>query len=960
MTPERWKRTEELYHAARARPPGQRAAYLAGACADDDDLRQEVESLLREPVSDDGLLGAYRTHDPADPPPDLTLAAGPGRSIGRYRLDALLGAGGMGEVYRARDEQLGRDVAIKILPPAFTHDPDRLARFEREARMLAALNHPGICAIYGTEEAAGVRLLVLELVEGETLADRLAERSRLMPERPGLPLEEALAIARQIADALEVAHDKGIVHRDLKPANIKITTAGTVKVLDFGLAKAIWADGDAPDLTRLPPATRHGMRDGALIGTAAYMSPEQARGLPVDARTDVWACGCVLYEMLTGRLAFAGDTMSDTIARILEREPDWSALPPRTPAHVRRLLVRCLAKNPRQRLRDVGDVRIELDAADEVLPGDSGSASLFKGRTRPLRAWLPWAALVAMAAGVGLWEARRASTADPNPLANARFSRLTNWEGTETGAEISPDGQMVAFVADRDGELDLWLTRIGSGVFVNLTREIPPLVVPIDIALRRFGFSGDGAGVWFGHGGERRNVLMPVIGGRPRPLLDRGTAGAAWSPDGARLVYFTADKGDSLFVADRQGADARQLVAASPGTHTHNPVWSSDGEWIYFVHGEDPNDAMDLWRVRPSGGSPERLTSQRAAVSLVAPIDARTLLYTARAPDGSGPWLWSLDVKSRRTRRVPGVEQYSAVAASRDGRRVVASMVNPTARLWRVPLLERPATEQDVQPYTLPAPTGRASAPRFRSQWFFYFSSGGDADGLWRAHGGEASEVWRDADGSLSGPPAVSPTGQQLAVVVRRDENRRLVVMSAEGTGLRSLAPSVDIKGAAGQSASDWSPDGTRLVAGGSDARGEALFVIPVAGGDPARLVDGEAVNPIWSPDGRLIVYAGTFESGQAPLLAVRPDGQRVVLPPVRVRPGGYRFMPDGAGLVYLPRAQATDFWQLDLATGQSRQLTRLAASGALRTFDITPDGTHIVFDRARENGDIVLIDLPR
>jgi Tol biopolymer transport system component len=219
--------------------------------------------------------------------------------------------------------------------------------------------------------------------------------------------------------------------------------------------------------------------------------------------------------------------------------------------------------------------------------------------------------------------------------------------------------------------------------------------------------------------------------------------------------------------------------------------------------------------------------------------------------------------------------------------------------------------------------------------------------------------VWRDA-GSLSGPPGVSPTGQQLAVVVRRDENRRLVVMSTDGTGLRSMAPSVAITGAAGQSAADWSPDGTRIVAGGSDARGAALFVIPVAGGNPGRLVEGEAVNPIWSPDGRLIVYAGTFEAGQAPLLAVRPDGTRVVLPPVRVRPGGYRFMPDGASLVYLPRAQAADFWQLDLATGQSRQLTRLASRGALRTFDITPDGSHIVFDRSRENGDIVLIDVPR
>jgi serine/threonine protein kinase len=283
-----------------------------------------------------------------------------GRTLAGYHLQELLGAGGMGEVYRARDAKLGRDVAIKILPRTVTSDPDRLARFEREARMLAALNHPNICAIYGLEEAdsstssgEGVRFLILELVDGTTLAERIQESA--------LPIVDVLAIARQIAEALEAAHDKGIVHRDLKPANIKITPDGIVKVLDFGLAKPAAAGGSSPDLAQPPTLTIGDTREGVILGTAAYMSPEQARGKPIDKRTDIWAFGCVVYEMLTGRVPFAGETVSDTIGKILEREPDWSALPATTPTPIRRLLLRCFAKDPKQRLRDIGDVRLWLD-----------------------------------------------------------------------------------------------------------------------------------------------------------------------------------------------------------------------------------------------------------------------------------------------------------------------------------------------------------------------------------------------------------------------------------------------------------------------------------------------------------------------------------------------------------------------------------------------------------------------
>ena len=341
-------------------------------------------------------------------------------------------------------------MAIKILPRHFTADPERLARFEREARMLASLNHPNIGAIYGLEAADGVRALVLELVEGETLADRI--------QRGPVPVDEALTIARQIADALDAAHEKGIIHRDLKPANIKVTPGGVVKVLDFGLAKA--ATGELQS----PTVTVGSTQEGTILGTAAYMSPEQARGQAVDKRTDIWAFGCVLYEMLTGLVAFPGETVSDTIVAILEREPDWAALPATTPPMVARLLKRGLEKDPKRRLRDIADARAELD---DALEGGKAPA-MGVGRPTVVSAhsqWSRWAAiiLIAVASALAGWGVRRPNPAPDNPLSNATFTRLTNFEGDEAEAALSPDGKFATFLSDRDGPLDVWLTRVGSG-----------------------------------------------------------------------------------------------------------------------------------------------------------------------------------------------------------------------------------------------------------------------------------------------------------------------------------------------------------------------------------------------------------------------------------------------------------------------------------------------------------------
>jgi Tol biopolymer transport system component len=940
----------------------ERRAFLANACHGDEGLLREVESLLAQESNAEGFMSvpaAVLAGSAGLDQPERTLI---GARFGSYTIRSLMGVGGMGEVYRAHDETLGREVAIKVMSAAFTAAPERRARFDREARLLATLNHPHIGAIYGVEETDGVRALVLELVEGETLAERIAGPGRAAgSDTPGLSVSESVTIARQIAEALEAAHEKGIVHRDLKPANIKITPDGAVKVLDFGLAKVATPESLGSDPSQ--------SRAGAVFGTAAYMSPEQARGHNVDKRADIWAFGCVLFEMLTGRAAFAGDTASDTIAKILEREPDWSALPSATPVAIRRLLFRCLIKDSKQRLRDVGDVRIEIDAINEVVPGTTDVT--VPATVSTWRTWLPWAAVAALAAGVTVWEMRRPPAIE-NPLATARFSRLTDWAGTESHAEISADGRFVAFLADREGQFDLWVSPVGSWKFTNLTQDKSPLDSPSTL-LRSFGFSGDGAEIWFSPKEARgqnpssvaprteAKMLMPLLGGMPRPFLGEKAETPAWSPDGMRVAYFMNGNGDPLFVADRTGADARQIfLSQQKGMHSHNPVWSPDGQWIYFVHGMNPTEKMDIWRIRPSGEAPERLTEQHAAVNFLAPLDARTLIYTAPAEDGTGPALWTLDVPSRTTRKVSSdLDRYASVAASRDGRRIVATIANPNATLWRLPLVERPVDERDVQPYAVS--TVRALAPRFAGASLFYLATGGVGDSLWHVSEGQTSEVVRGVDMPLSEPAAVSPDGQHIVVVVRRAGLRRLVIMSADGTNVRTLAPSIEIQGTAGQAAADWSPDGSWIVAGGLDAKGPALFKIPANGGDPIRIVTGQAVNPVWSPDGSLIAYGGPLVAGQTPLAWMRPDGTFVDLPPVRVRAGGYRFLPDGSGLVFRPTDASPDFWLLDLATKTTRQLTRLSdRGGRIQTFDITPDGTEIVFDRIRENSDIVLIDLTK
>ena len=391
-----------MFAGARALPAERRPAYLAEACGGNEALRQEVESLL---ASDERAKSFLETPAAVQVQDAFAAKNLEGQRIGSYQIEAWIGAGGMGEVYKALDTKLNRQVAIKVLLPAVADDPDRLARFSREAQLLASLNHPHIAQIHGLEDAGGLRALVMELVEGPTLADRIAQGT--------IPVDEALAMAKQIAEALEAAHEQGIIHRDLKPANIKVREDGTVKVLDFGLAKAIDPTSGAGVGAMSSPAPGVlATEAGVIIGTAAYMSPEQARGRPVDRRADLWAFGAVLYEMLTGRTAFPGETASDTIVAILEREPDWNALPADVPLPVRTLIRRSLAKDRRQRIADISVAQFVLDdpaSAPAMTATIAARPSLWRRMAIPSSTWLIGVAM----SGAVVWFATRATVPLP-------------------------------------------------------------------------------------------------------------------------------------------------------------------------------------------------------------------------------------------------------------------------------------------------------------------------------------------------------------------------------------------------------------------------------------------------------------------------------------------------------------------------------------------------------------------
>jgi len=970
---ERWATVERLYHAALTRAVDTRAAYLADACAGDEELRREVESLLAQDASANRVLTQGGVVAAAGLVSDIGRSALTGRRLGTYQILGPLGAGGMGEVYRGRDTRLGREVAIKILPHAFTADADRLARFEREARVLASFNHPHIAAIYGFEEGpaeAGpqaspgppVRALILELVEGETLAERIARAGS-----KGLPTKEALDIARQIADALDAAHEKGIVHRDLKPANIKITPQRVVKVLDFGLAK-LEAGETVGDVTAAPTITVNDTREGLIVGTTAYMSPEQARGQAVDKRTDIWAFGCVLYEMLTGRAAFARATVTDTLAAVVDREPDWNALPASTPPVTDRLLRRCLDKDPKRRMRDIGDARSDIEEIS-IGPPPPGPNRRANRANRSLTGLVAALGIAVVVLSFVAFRNERRSEYAAGP-SFSRILRLTRGPAREGAPAISPDGKWVAYLSNERGPTDVWVKFLGGGEAANLTASSGLEVTP-GTGIGGLDISPDGTRIAVmarlqttATPFETWEVPAPLPG--PARKLIQGFVGLRWSPDGQKMTFVRSggSAGDALFVANADGTNRRELVPLLPGRHIHWPTWSRDG-YIYFI-----DTRAQLLNMEPSGISRVNADTGKADVVVAPP---RRAIFPMPMPDGNGLiyaanpatadlalwWRSSDGMQSRPL--TEGIGEYAEPRISRDGHTLVATLYDVHQSLIEVNVDGNPGATKLLT-------TGETGDldPFFdaTSDRLVFSSSRTGIRNLWtiRRDGSDARPLTSGA--ALDERPSVSPDGGQVAFLSDRDGRRALWVINSDGGAPRRVT---DLEVVGGLS---WSRNGREILMGRPTADGQALWAVSVADGKMRRILvsDTEAIgDAAVSPTRDVIAYvaATTTGTGRNRLAFVDLTGRPVfeALPPppngFAVANGIVAWAPDGQSLAVVNQGTETpSIWIVRPdASNPYRRLIEFTGGPRIRGISWTNDHTMVIGKHDVASSDIIVLN---
>jgi Tol biopolymer transport system component len=622
------------------------------------------------------------------------------------------------------------------------------------------------------------------------------------------------------------------------------------------------------------------------------------------------------------------------------------------------------SRNLRAAQGNGADAAVATAAPLAPLPATSTPATSTSATSMSWGRWrfilLLAAAVAVLAIAAGLW-LRKTEYFWRNPIANARFQAVTDFGGMEQAAAVSRDGHFVAFLSDRDGQMDVWVTQVGSGQFHNLTHgTMSGLANP---SVRTLGFSPDGSLVTFwarrqegSEGGEISTWAVATLGGQPQPYLE-GVAEYDWSRDGSRLTYHLPGPGDPLFVSDGTLRPAgRPIFTAPAGLHSHFPLWSPDAKFIYFVEGSPP-DKLDIWRLSSAGGTPERITSYNARVNYPVLLDRHTLLYLAGDSDGSGPWLYSMDVERRIPHRLTsGFDRYTSLAASADGSRLVATLASPKTTLWRLRVADSAAKAPAAEPIPLTTSTG--FSPRLGPNGLLYVAATGTSEGIWKLVNGTSTELWSGTEARVFGAPAISPDGHSIAFSVSQRGRPLLYIMQADGTNARIVADSLNLQGAPA-----WAPDGQSILSAVNDHGVPHLFRIPVDGRAPAAFVGEYSVDPTWAPDGRFVVYSGPDIGTTMSLKAVTPEAAPHPLSSLKLTRGARHlaFLPGGESLVVLRgEIQHKNLWLVDLRTGAERQLTNLPSDFNVRDFDISPDGREVVLERAQERSDVVMLDLPR
>jgi serine/threonine protein kinase/Tol biopolymer transport system component len=941
---------------------GELSQYLRDALLPGESQAAELKSLSTLPK-----LGADDHEGPV-------AASGlqPGARVGPYELIRLLGAGGMAEVWLARraDGAFNREVALK-LPMLTQLRADLEQRFARERDILASLEHPLIARLYDAGiDSKGLPYLAMEYVRGQALT------SWCDAQRLGIP--KRLELILQVLEAVQYAHEKQVIHRDLKPSNILVTASGQVRLLDFGVSKLLGADdGEQMQLTSIY---------GRAL-TPDYASPELLHGNTVDARSDIYSVGVLLYEMLTGvrpyRLTGAAsigvlehaiDTV-DVKKPSAQCEPEMSAARNTTPERLMRhlhgdldaIVLKALVKGPAERYQSADaladDLRRHLhhEAIRARLDTPGYRLRTFTSRHRRL-AELGAVAAVLLIAGLLAWFAAEMGYFWRNPLANAKFTRLLDFPGTERAATISRDGKFVAFLGERDGQVDLWVSEVGSGAYRNLTHGGAGDLVNPEVRTPSFSPDSSFVTLWTRRGGGSNpgdvNVLaVPTAGGALRQYLPE-VAEFDWSRDGTRLVYHTTAPGDPMFVREpaKLGERAdRRIYVAPVGVHCHFPTWSPDDAFIYFIRGV-PHHDWDIWRIRPSGAGLERITFHNTLVSYPVMLDRRTLLYLATDRDGSGPWMYTMDVERRLPHRISsGLESYTSLAASADGANIVATIAKTSTSVWRTPLTgDRDAATAASGPSLVAA---NAMTPRLGADFLLYVSWRGDRQGIWSLTHATAREIWSSAQSRIVGEPAIAPDGRHIAFSVEDGGKTLLYIMDQDGARVRVLSDSLALRGNPA-----WAPDGQSIVSAVVRDGEPRLTRIFLNGDPPLPLVSEYSVDPVWSPDGRFLIYSGADIGTTFPLRAAAADGRPYPLPTVILSRGARAaFFRDPQTLVIL----GGDIGHqnpslLDLRSGVQHTLAELPSDFVVRDFDISAADSEIVFDRLQVSSDLALIERAR